>query len=110
MAGDVRFAVDGAQAARLRPHTGKRVLFGVRPEDLHLPLDGEAAGASGVRMRVALVENMGAEVLVYLASDGVEFIARTTGRRLPKAGDTLTVVFDAERLHVFDAATEEALA
>jgi multiple sugar transport system ATP-binding protein len=108
--GEIRFPISGAQAAQWRAYVGRRLIFGVRPEDLHLPASAEDAGAGAVPMQVSLVENMGAEVLVYLSRGDREFIARTSGRRLPAAGDTLPVVFDADRLHVFDAETETTLA
>ena len=51
-----------------------------------------------------------AESIVYLAQpDGSEFIARVDPRTAIGVGDSVTLWFDMDRLHLFDPATQMAL-
>jgi len=63
--GDQEIAVpDSATNRSLPKYAGKKVAFGLRPEDLHLtPRDGTASGLKGT---VDLVEALGPEKLLYV--------------------------------------------
>jgi multiple sugar transport system ATP-binding protein len=96
------------------------VVVGIRPESL-------CVGAGGLALQVVLVEALGSDVLVHLATDaprvtvsdafdgeddaGLE--ARITARLPPDTpvavGDLLRVAVDMQRIHVFDPETGLAL-
>jgi multiple sugar transport system ATP-binding protein len=96
--------------ARLSSHSGREVIFGMRPEHIHSrsevrdPTPGQIANA-----KVSVVEPLGSEVFAYLSADGHEFIARFDVAAQPRPGDTIETVFETDRLHIFDKETEQAL-
>ena len=82
----------------------RKVLLGVRPEDVRLESSG------GVPLTVDLVEGLGADAFIYGTLNDVEGVAhqivlRTGGRTDIRRGDTVHFVVDAERTHVFSPAT-----
>jgi multiple sugar transport system ATP-binding protein len=107
--GSPGFAVRPNQdlAERLGAHTDHRVIFGVRPEDVYIATGAPPSGAGGaVAVTVEVVEPMGAETHLRLATAAHGFVARTTTRPRVRAGDTTHVTFDMQKGHFFDAASE----
>ncbi len=92
------------------PYVGKDVIFGIRPEDIHdaefVPPNIQAAK---ITARVDVTELMGNEILLYLLTGKNTFVARVDPRSNLRVGNTATVVFDLNKFHVFDAATERAV-
>ncbi|PWL34661.1 sn-glycerol-3-phosphate ABC transporter ATP-binding protein UgpC [Marivita sp. XM-24bin2] len=89
---------------RLDAADGYPVTVGVRPEDLH-PGDGPAL----VRGPVTVREPLGHETLIYVGAEGQEVIAKADGRTPPEVGEEVTLTAALDTLHVFDAATGNAL-
>lgn len=82
----------------------KAVQLGVRPEDLH------ANNANTVITgKVFLREPLGSETLIYVETPSGEVIAKADGRTPPEVGETVQLGAEPENLHIFDAATGEAL-
>ena len=79
--------------------------LGIRPEHI---LTGDAAtGASfSAKAEIDIVEPMGSDTLVWVNFAGQPVRVRTEGQSGLKSGDTLTIGFDAARLHLFDEKTE----
>lgn len=77
---------------------GEIVTVGVRPEHL-----SETTDAADAQLSVELVENLGADTLVYGQLAGKPMITRLLGTSTVKAGDTLAVKpTDSDVLHLFD--------
>ncbi|HEC24120.1 MAG TPA: ABC transporter ATP-binding protein [Chloroflexi bacterium] len=89
---------------------GKRVVLGIRPEDIHDP-DYAPPGinAAQVEAVVDVIELLGSEVFLYLKSGNLEYIARVDPRTQARVGNTIYPVMDTERMHLFDAETERAI-
>jgi multiple sugar transport system ATP-binding protein len=96
-------------SAKAGASASRDVVLGIRPENIHAARRAPAAAASPVELRVDLVEHLGSETYVYLTSGETSFIARMDGALDVKPGDSLPVVFDASRIHLFDAGTEAAI-
>ncbi|HZE41161.1 MAG TPA: sn-glycerol-3-phosphate ABC transporter ATP-binding protein UgpC [Stackebrandtia sp.] len=84
-----------------------KVTIGIRPEDCTLgPADN-----GGIAVEVDLVEELGSDAFVYGHAnfdDGAErFVVRTGGRIVPQIGDTVHIVPEQGREHVFHATTGE---
>jgi multiple sugar transport system ATP-binding protein len=79
--------------------------LGIRPE--HIVTGDVAQGSSfaGVA-EIDIVEHMGSDTLVWVNFAGQSVRVRTEGQSGLKSGDTLSIGFDAARLHLFDVATE----
>ncbi|MCL4293252.1 MAG: ABC transporter ATP-binding protein [Acidimicrobiia bacterium] len=89
-------------AAAVRDAGISDVVIGVRPE--HLVRDGSGP----VKASVTVVESLGHERHVICRLDDGQFVIvrEPSEGPVPAAGETITLSTDAERLHVFDAATE----
>ncbi|MFA5264028.1 MAG: sn-glycerol-3-phosphate ABC transporter ATP-binding protein UgpC [Opitutaceae bacterium] len=106
----LRIPMTGDRARAAGSNSDRPLVMGIRPEDVHdarhrpetsfvLPFD----------CSVELVEPMGAETLLHLNIAGTSCIARVRPGERYSAGQRLSVAFDMDRSHLFDAATEEAL-
>jgi multiple sugar transport system ATP-binding protein len=85
---------------------GREWRIGVRPEDLHR-CDPDDAHLVPV---VEVVEPVGSEAFANLRLGGQTLVVRLSPRDLPAPGDALPLRIDAQRLHMFDPVTGNALA
>jgi sn-glycerol 3-phosphate transport system ATP-binding protein len=96
----------GTQALALpaaAPRAGELIL-GLRPEHAELG----PAGGPGWPLKVEVVEMLGAERLIYTRLGETLFIVRMDATEVPpKPGDVVSVRAAAERLHWFDAGTQQ---
>ena len=94
----------------LDPYVGKSVIFGVRPEHISYGEEG-VSHADGAKVAATLdvFEPLGSEVYLYLSVGGHPFIARIEMKTMPRAGDTLKVIFDMNRAHFFESESEKAI-
>jgi multiple sugar transport system ATP-binding protein len=102
--------IPDALAGSYRNHNGKRVVFGIRPENIHDP-DFAPPNIHGERVaaKVDVTELMGNETLLYLVSGKNTYIARVDPRSHMRVGDDMQVIFDMDKFHIFDGETEEAI-
>ncbi len=80
------------------------VTLGIRPENIYHPqyLPPNIKGFK-IRAVVNLIEMMGSELVVYLETqDGVEFVARLDPRTKVRRGEPLDLLFDSQRIYLFD--------
>ena len=84
-------------------HVGKRVILGIRPEDIHDPafVPAQIAGAQ-VGANVEVTELMGNEVFVHLKSGEAMYVARVDTRTNFRMGADVQVAFNTENVHLFD--------
>jgi multiple sugar transport system ATP-binding protein len=73
---------------------------GLRPESISLT----SPGSGQVQAHVELVESLGAETLIHVATDrGAQFVSRQNARSGLSAGDSVGVAFDTAAIHLFDS-------
>ena len=107
---DFLLEVPDDKADTYRQHLGKEVLFGIRPEDTHDPQYAPPGIKSArVDAKVDVTELMGNEVIVYLVTEGTEFLGRFDPRTGARVGNTMPVTFNMDRMHIFDKQTEMAI-
>lgn len=106
-----RVKVPEEKIQALLPHKGKKIIFGIRPDDLHDPqFTPPDITAGKIEAKVDVTELMGNEVQVHLLTgDRKSFVARFDPRTGIQVGDTLDVVADMDNMHAFDPQTEEAI-
>jgi len=93
-----------------RPHVGKKVILGIRPEDIHdQQFQPSNISASPIEANVDVVELMGSEKNVYLEEGGKTFIAIMDPRSAVSVGQRIQAIIDTTNIHLFDAQTERAL-
>jgi multiple sugar transport system ATP-binding protein len=83
---------------------GQKIIFGTRPEHLALAGDGEGLPAS-----VVVVEPTGADTQVFAKFGGTEMTAVFRERHEFRSGETIRLVPDHERTHLFDAESGKSL-
>jgi sn-glycerol 3-phosphate transport system ATP-binding protein len=91
----VALEAGGRVAGRPVASAGEGFAVGVRPEDIRL--SGE-----GVPARIESIEYLGADTLVAGRAGGETIVARLPGRVNNAIGDTVFMVWDADRQHLFD--------
>jgi multiple sugar transport system ATP-binding protein len=96
----------GSPAMNLLPQNGK--VAGFRPEHVDIAGDGE-----GIRARVEVVEDIGADAYVFCSADvdgeQMRVVARTDVRSAPQQGERVSLRPRPDEAHLFDAETGERL-
>ena len=88
-------------------YIGKDVIIGIRPENVHDEDNYVSTMTdSKITVDVDLTESLGADTLLHLDVDGTHVVARVNPRTKAKAGEKVDVVFDTNKLHLFDPETE----
>ena len=91
-------------AAKLEPWVGKKIFFGIRPEDMEDRATlTESDPACLFPAKVDVLEPMGAETYVYLSTGHHEFIVRAQGYLREKAGSQIELVTRMNKAHFFEA-------
>jgi multiple sugar transport system ATP-binding protein len=99
------------KAEPFRSHLGKRVIFGIRPEDIHdVEYQPTNISPAIVEANVDVIEQMGNEMILYLEDQGKSFIARTDPRTRATIGKRMGIVLNIDNMHLFDAETNQSLA
>ncbi|PSP99872.1 sugar ABC transporter ATP-binding protein [Halobacteriales archaeon QS_5_70_17] len=93
---------------RIAAGAGDDLTLSVRPEAIAV---ADGPGERRFETTVDVVEPMGDENNVYLQFPGIDgtFVAVVDGYERVERGDTVTVEFPADRIHLFDRATGEAV-
>lgn len=94
-------------------NTGKRVIFGIRPEDISLSQEGNLTA------KLDALETLGSETLLYcdlnlnenksVVGNSSQIILKIPQRKDLAAGETLTLKADPRHFHIFDSYTEASL-
>jgi len=108
--GSFRLEVPPDRVKALQPYTGKELVLGLRPENLHDPeFVPPGILAARIPSEVDVTELMGNEVILYLLTGGKQFIARVDPRTRARVGNKVDMITDMSNFHIFDKATEQAI-
>ncbi len=108
--GVVKLPDGKASRPEIKEYIGKEVVMGIRPENIHDDeVIIESQPTSVVDAFVDITEMMGAETYLYLTIGGKQLVARVDQRSTAKRNETIKVVFDANKIHLFDKETELAI-
>ncbi|MFE4522106.1 ABC transporter ATP-binding protein [Cytobacillus firmus] len=110
--GKTQIAVPEGKMKVLREqgYTGKNIILGIRPEDIHdEPVFIDASAGSKINTRIDVSELTGAETMIYSSIEGQDFVARVDSRTDIKPGQNLELAFDMNKAHFFDADHERRI-
>jgi multiple sugar transport system ATP-binding protein len=93
-------------SARTGGQNGRKVVLGLRPEDVEVR-NGGTADLAG---QVVLVSPLGSEQHINVQIGDVELVVRAPKEARFAVGDQVGLTIDPHRLHLFDAATDQTLA
>lgn len=91
-------------------YSGKEVLFGIRPEDIHaeqIVLD--ASPEAIIRPTITVAELTGADSILYIDINGTDMIAVVDARDHHQSGKTIELAFNMNKAHFFDKDTKEVI-
>ena len=107
--GNFRIKLPAEKRADAMQHQGRQVIMGIRPEDVYEASELPNADGNTATLPVEVVEHLGSETNVYLLAGQTPFIARLDARTSAATGQQMEVAFDANRMHLFDPDTEQAI-
>ena len=88
-------------------YAGKKVVLGIRPEDISDTAEAIAKNPHAViESDVTGYELLGAEVLLYYTVAGANMTARVGSDTPARYGDHIKLALDTSKIHVFDNETE----
>jgi multiple sugar transport system ATP-binding protein len=110
VAGTFALPVPEALRPLLEGRDGRKVVVGIRPENL-LEVGKPVRGASAtVRLEVEIVEPLGHEVVVHARAGDDLIVAKLDPSFVPRMGDSVDLAVELDALHLFDPETELRLA
>jgi len=87
--------------------SGTKVILGIRPEDLVTSREEARGQSAPLPLLVDIVEPLGDAVLVHGRAGDTAVVGKLEPHQTPRVGERLDLWVELERMHVFDAATEE---
>jgi multiple sugar transport system ATP-binding protein len=97
----------------LLPHAGKVLLLGIRPQDIydraHLPASIIAQNGNTVKACCEVTEQMGDATHLFLRAGDHSLIAAVTPQSQPHPEEMMELVFDLEKIHLFDVESGEVI-
>jgi multiple sugar transport system ATP-binding protein len=94
----------------IRQYLNRPVVFGIRPENIRdRDMVPEAAESEAITGVVDVTEMLGSEVNIYMSVGEHSFIAKVDAHTRATDGAQHQVVFDANKIHLFDKDTEKAI-
>ena len=94
----------------LASYEEQAVFLGVRPEDVYVAGSPHITGAvAEIDLLLDVMEPMGNEIFIYAHTRDHSLVARVAPQSLPQPGQSIKLAFDLEKLHFFDAETEQTI-
>jgi len=101
--------VPQGKAPEIEQYCDKEVIFGIRPEDIRdESIMVETFDKARFEATVEVVEQLGSEIILYMVLGGAPITAKVSSSNNYKIGSTVIMVFDMNKMHIFDTATELA--
>jgi len=108
--GSCTLRIAEAMTSSLSAYESKSVCCGIRPEDIVYTADvAEVDAGSTIGAHVEVVEPVGSEVYLYLATRYHNLVARLPADHQPRVWEKLQLAFRMEKAHFFDTDTESAI-
>jgi multiple sugar transport system ATP-binding protein len=91
------------------PYRGKTVTLGIRSE--HIGAAGRQEWRAAVELdgTIEIFEPLGHEIIVHVRSHEERILAKLEAARLPEIGQKIRLALNADKIHLFDPATERRL-
>jgi multiple sugar transport system ATP-binding protein len=96
------FPVPAGSSGRYRPHLGKELTFGLRPEHITETRGQDRGERFEFTVTADVVEPMGMETMVYFRVDGEEVCARVDPNAARPPGQPMKLSADLAHMHLID--------
>ncbi len=110
--GSFTLKIPSDKQEKLADYVGKEVIFGIRPEDVfdkNLSPLVTPTPDNTARMKVEVIEPMGAIAYLYLNTGRHSIVASVDSSTHAKEAGELDMVFNMEKAHIFDKESEAAI-
>lgn len=109
--GTLQLRVPASYDKALKAHVGKKVFFGIRPEDIHDAdtYQGDQSNRQELSAKVEVIEPMGSDTYLYLTTGKSSFIANVNPEAKAEIEEAKRLIVNMEKAHFFDAETEKNL-
>ncbi len=105
--GKIQLRVSKHDQNKLSKYVDKKIVFGIRPEDIHDErLNRDLKNPAKTQCMLEVIEPMGNESFLYLNSGINSFVARVEARSDLEVGKQANLIFDMDKAHFFDIETE----
>ena len=109
LSNELAFPVPENRADRYRPHVGKDLLFGLRPEHMTEVRGEEQQQGRDFTVTLDVVEPMGMETMVFFTVQGAEVCARVAPECATGPGQPMRLHANLDNMHLIDPTTEQVL-
>jgi multiple sugar transport system ATP-binding protein len=93
---------------RMKAYAGKKVILGIRPEDIHeFDIVENAQKVNRVSAMVEVTEPMGSETFVSLRINEKKILAKLSSKFNAHYGSSCELYFNMSKVHIFDVVTDE---
>jgi multiple sugar transport system ATP-binding protein len=106
-AGDFQIQIPNELAENLKPYAGKKLLVGIRPEDLEYQPAAEEK--NNIKAVVQVIEPLGAEIHLHVGTNSHQFIARVSPKWEFRLGNEIHLKPDPSKIKFFDTESEERI-
>ncbi|RPJ24777.1 MAG: sn-glycerol-3-phosphate ABC transporter ATP-binding protein UgpC [Nitrosopumilales archaeon] len=105
-AGKINLKIPKSISKPFLKYDGTKVIFGIRPEDIHNPsYTPPGIVPVEIECKVDVTELMGNEIFIYLTAGVHSFIARVDPRSQYNIGENIKLSFNMANTHLFDPST-----
>ena len=95
---------------KLQKYIGKKIIFGIRPENIYDKLFASYATADNtLAVLCDVIETMGSKNHLYLSTGKNTIVAVVVASNKPSIGSVVEVILDMRKVHFFDPSTECAI-
>lgn len=105
--GGVEITIAPTLAKRAKAHVGKKVHFGIRPENLIL--SPKAARGDYIEAKIDILEPLGSETYLHVYVDKQPIVARVEPTSTLRPGQTVKLGIEKEYIRLFDSTTEKVI-
>ena len=106
LANGARLPAPVGKSDRYRPHAGREMIAGIRPEHITEVRSDAGAGLARIEAAIDVTEPMGVETMVFFRIGDVMVCARVAPERAGRAGEAMTLQANLNHLHLIDPQTE----
>src|SRR5689334_20649369 len=106
---NLSFPVPAGRTERYRPHVGKELTFGLRPEHITEPRGEGREPRSEFTVNLDVVEPMGMETMVFFTVGGTEICSRVEPSAATGPGQPMRLYANLNHMHLIDPANDQVL-
>ena len=101
--GKLNFSLSAEHIDRLKDHSNKEIVLGIRPEDIRL--EKNINNEIEIEALTDVVEPMGNETFIYFEIEKIQFIARVNPSKELKSGEKIKLYIDPACVYFFEKKT-----